>query len=82
MSQESDIIKSIDNATTVVSNRIDAINARLAAALAAGQTPDPADLAALTAISARLVSLGQDPSNPVPPDPTPIPAPVAPAPTT
>jgi hypothetical protein len=51
-----------DAETNAVAARIDAILAKLAEG-----TVDPADVAALEAVSARLKTLGEDPSNPIPP---------------
>ena len=50
-----------DTETNAVAARIDAILAKLAEG-----TVDPADVAALQAVSDRLKILGQDSSNPIP----------------
>lgn len=79
MSALDDLTTALDQETTAIATRIDALTAELAAA---GQAPTAAQLASLSAISDRLKSLGVDPAAPIPaPVPTPTPAaPVTPAP--
>lgn len=66
-------IKALDDETNAVAARIDALVARLSASsLTDAEKADV--LAALTAESDRLKTLGTDPNNPVPTPPTPGPA--------
>lgn len=66
MSQLSDLVTQINDETNAIAARIDS--------LLAGQD-DPAAIAQLTAISARLKTLGANPQQPIPP---PVPAPATP----
>ncbi len=76
MSQLEDLTAALDAETNAVAAKIDKLSAELSAAVAAGQAPKPETLAALSAISDRLKTLGADPAAPIP-APVPDPAPVA-----
>lgn len=78
MSQLEDLVLALDAETTAVAVRLDKLSADLAAALADGTAPKPETLAALTAISDRLKSLGADPAAPIPAPVVEEPAPAAP----
>ena len=67
------LLDAMNAETNDIGARIDALNAKLAAA----PGTDPEVLAGLTALSARLQGLAADPSNPIP-APAPAPAPTAP----
>jgi hypothetical protein len=79
-----ELTTAIDSETNAVAAKIDHLSKELAAAVAAGQAPKPETLAALSAISDRLKTLGADPATPIPAPPVvappPVPAPVEPAP--
>lgn len=81
MSALDDLTSALDQETTAIATRLDTLTMELAAA---NQAPTAAQLAALSAISDRLKSLGADPAAPipapVPAPPTPPAAPVTPAP--
>lgn len=66
MGQLEDLASALDAETNAVAAKIDTLGAELAAAVAAGQAPKPETLAALSAISDRLKSLGADPAQPIP----------------
>ena len=69
MGQLEDIVTALDEATNAVAARIDKLSADLQANIADGKAPAPETMEALAAISARLKSLGADPSAPIPPEP-------------
>ncbi len=64
------LVTALNDETNVVASKIDALNARIAELIAAG-TVSATDLQeiqdGLTATSARLKTLGEDPANPIPP---------------
>lgn len=78
MGQLEDLTAAIDAETNAVAAKLDHLSAELAAAVAAGQAPKPETLAALSAISDRLKSLGSNPAAPIPAPVTPAPAPTEP----
>lgn len=75
MSALDDLTTAIDQETNAVAARIDKLTGELAAAVAAGQAPTAAQIAALQAVSDRLKTLGADPAAPIPPAPAPQPSP-------
>lgn len=76
MSDFATSLAAINDATNAVATRIAAIQAQLAAALAAGTPPTQAQLDEMASIVAHLNAIGADPANPVPAPPA---GPVSPA---
>ncbi len=74
MGQLEDLTSALDAETNAVAAKLDKLSAELASAITTGQAPKPETLAALSAISDRLQSLGADPEAPIP-APVPEPAP-------
>lgn len=71
-----DLLAKMNDATNAVAAQLASVRQQLADAIAAGQVPDPALLAALQVHVDTLNALAADPANPVPA----LPAPVDPAP--
>lgn len=78
MGKLEDLAVQFDSETNAVAARIDKLQADLQTAISQGQPPSTETLQALSNISDRLKSLGQDPTNPIPPAPPPSPAPATP----
>lgn len=64
-----DLISKMDGYTTAIGQRIDAINAKLADALAKSQPLEQSTLDELDALAQHLKALGADPTNPFPTPP-------------
>ena len=79
MSALEDLTTQLNDETNAVAARIDTLTASLNTAIANGQAPSAADIAALQAVSDRLKTLGQDPAAPIPPPVAPPAAPTTPA---
>ena len=67
MGQLEDLVSALDTETNAIAAKLDKLQSELSAAIANGQAPKPETLAALSAISDRLKSLGADPAQPIPP---------------
>jgi len=69
MGQLEDLVTALNDETNAVAARIDKLTQDLKDAIRNGQAPKAETLGALSAISDRLKALGQDPANPIPPNP-------------